>query len=146
MYTSTESPMARSRVETIWESSGALARATRAGLMPLGWLYGAVVSLRNSAFDAGVFTSRSLGIPTVSVGNLTVGGTGKTPVAAWLAGRLAEAVPLCEEALKRTRARLGPDHPETLQTQRGLSELHLGAKKYAEAEKIARPKGFPHTM
>lgn len=75
----------------MWESSATWARATRASLMPLGWLYGAAVSLRNAAFDRGVFAAHSLGVPTVSVGNLTVGGTGKTPVAAWLAGRLIEA-------------------------------------------------------
>ncbi len=83
--------MHRSHAETVWESSGLLARATRATLMPFGWLYGSVVSLRNAAFDRGLFSSHALGMPTVSVGNLTVGGTGKTPVAAWLAGRLSEA-------------------------------------------------------
>ena len=82
--------MHRSHAETVWESSAVWARATRASLMPLGWLYGAAVSLRNAAFDRGVLPTQSLGIPTVSVGNLTVGGTGKTPVAAWLAGRLRE--------------------------------------------------------
>jgi len=83
--------MHRSHAENVWESSAAWARATRASLMPLGWLYGAVVSLRNSAFDRGILRAHALGLPTVSIGNLTVGGTGKTPVAAWLAGRLAEA-------------------------------------------------------
>ena len=82
--------MHRSKPETVWESSAAWARATRASLMPLGWLYGAAVSLRNAAFDRGVLSVHSLGVPTVSIGNLTVGGTGKTPVAAWLARRLAE--------------------------------------------------------
>ncbi len=63
----------------------------RALLTPLGWLYGGVVSLRNKAFDAGVLASQELALPSISVGNLTVGGTGKTPVAAWLVAELQRA-------------------------------------------------------
>lgn len=48
-------------------------------LYPLSILYGWIVSFRNYLFDAGVLKSRQFDIPTVSVGNITVGGTGKTP-------------------------------------------------------------------
>ena len=48
-------------------------------LRPLSWLYGAGVALRNALFDWGVLKSRSYNIPIIGVGNLTVGGTGKTP-------------------------------------------------------------------
>ena len=47
-------------------------------LRPLSWLYGAGVALRNALFDWGVLKSRSYNIPIIGVGNLTVGGTGKT--------------------------------------------------------------------
>lgn len=77
------------RIERRWESTGAASRALWFALTPASWLYGAVVALRNRAYDARILPVHSLGLPTVSVGNLTVGGTGKTPVAAWLAGRLA---------------------------------------------------------
>lgn len=60
-------------------------------LTPLGWLYGGAVALRNRAFDAGILPSHELALPSISVGNLTVGGTGKTPVAAWLVERLQAA-------------------------------------------------------
>jgi tetraacyldisaccharide 4'-kinase len=46
---------------------------------PLTGLYGAVVGARNALFDRGVISSRRLALPVVSVGNLSVGGTGKTP-------------------------------------------------------------------
>ncbi len=48
-------------------------------LLPLSWLYGCGVRLRNILFDVGILKSRSFDIPIISVGNLTVGGTGKTP-------------------------------------------------------------------
>jgi len=46
---------------------------------PLSGLYGAATALRNTLFDRGVLTSRQLEQPVVSVGNLSVGGSGKTP-------------------------------------------------------------------
>jgi len=48
-------------------------------LTPLSWIYGAGVMLRNMLFDCGVLRSRVFDVPVISVGNLTVGGTGKTP-------------------------------------------------------------------
>ena len=48
-------------------------------LLPLSWLYGIGVRLRNWMFDTGMLKSRSYSIPVISVGNITVGGSGKTP-------------------------------------------------------------------
>ncbi len=48
-------------------------------LRPLSWLYGMGVRLRNACFDAGVLKQVSFERPVICVGNLTVGGTGKTP-------------------------------------------------------------------
>jgi tetraacyldisaccharide 4'-kinase len=48
-------------------------------LLPFSLVYGIVVSIRNFLFDTGVFSSRTFDIPVISVGNITVGGTGKTP-------------------------------------------------------------------
>ena len=48
-------------------------------LLPLSWLYGLGVKLRNLLFEIGILKSRSFQIPVISVGNITVGGTGKTP-------------------------------------------------------------------
>lgn len=57
----------------------------RHALFPLSWLYGTVVSARNWSYERGMFEQRSVGVPTVSVGNLTVGGSGKTPLVEYIA-------------------------------------------------------------
>ena len=48
-------------------------------LLPFSWLYGMASKLRNTLFEMGVLKMRSFKIPIISVGNITVGGTGKTP-------------------------------------------------------------------
>jgi tetraacyldisaccharide 4'-kinase len=53
-------------------------------------IYGALIGMRNRHYDR-PGNSIAAGLPVLSVGNLTVGGTGKTPVVAWLAKRLLDA-------------------------------------------------------
>ena len=48
-------------------------------LRPLSWLYGLGVGFRNMLFEIGILKSHSYKVPVISVGNITVGGTGKTP-------------------------------------------------------------------
>ena len=48
-------------------------------LLPLSWLYGLGVKFRNMLFDMNILKSKSYVVPIISVGNITVGGTGKTP-------------------------------------------------------------------
>jgi len=60
------------------------------GLKTLGLIYGKVADLRNTLYDKGVFETYGLGARTISVGNLTAGGTGKTPLVAYIACILAE--------------------------------------------------------
>ena len=51
----------------------------RSGLRPLSWIYGVGVEFRNSLFDNGILKQKEYPVPIICVGNLTVGGTGKTP-------------------------------------------------------------------
>jgi tetraacyldisaccharide 4'-kinase len=59
-------------------------------MMPLSALYGAISKIRRSAYSLRLARSTHLPCPVVVVGNLTVGGTGKTPLVCWLAGQLIE--------------------------------------------------------
>lgn len=60
-------------------------------LSPLGWVYGLVADARNALYDREIFESHSLNVPTISIGNLTTGGTGKTPLVALVARSLADS-------------------------------------------------------
>jgi tetraacyldisaccharide 4'-kinase len=59
-------------------------------LFPVSCLYGFVVSIRNKLFDWKLLPSKSFNIPVISIGNLSAGGTGKTPHTEYLAALLKE--------------------------------------------------------
>jgi len=59
-------------------------------LLPFSWLYGLGVWIRNRLFDLEILKSTGFNIPLISVGNITVGGTGKTPHVEYLAALLGE--------------------------------------------------------
>ena len=59
-------------------------------LTPLSWLYGACTEVRNVLFDLGILRSRKFPIPIINVGNITVGGTGKTPHVEYLVRLLSQ--------------------------------------------------------
>jgi tetraacyldisaccharide 4'-kinase len=69
----------------LWESP-----IVRVALGPAAGVYGGVVAARNALYDRGVLSVHRPAIPTISVGNLTVGGTGKTPIVSHLSQILRE--------------------------------------------------------
>src|SRR5690349_9281590 len=78
----------RDFVERVWFGDDLVARAARVVLAPTEAVYRLAVGVRETLFDAGVFASQDPALPTLSVGNVSVGGTGKTPIAAWIAAEL----------------------------------------------------------
>jgi tetraacyldisaccharide 4'-kinase len=59
-------------------------------LLPVSWLYCLLILLRRVLYRLGVFPSVKLPVPVIVVGNLTVGGSGKTPLVLWLASFLRQ--------------------------------------------------------
>ncbi len=80
----------RRLVEVAWTGRGKTARAVRALLAPAEALYGAAIATRGKLYDWGIFRATEFSVPVLSIGNLSVGGTGKTPVAAWFAHKFSE--------------------------------------------------------
>ena len=81
------SPSLESTLTRAWLRRGALACA----LWPVSLLFRALSALRARLYRAGVLKSARLPVPVVVVGNIFIGGTGKTPLTIWLAGVLREA-------------------------------------------------------
>jgi tetraacyldisaccharide 4'-kinase len=87
-----EGPLAstfRERLQAAWYAPR-LAPLS-AALLPLSWLFAAAVALRRSLYRHGVLAAHRVGAPVVVVGNVCVGGTGKTPLVIALAEALARA-------------------------------------------------------
>ena len=63
---------------------------TYPALRPLAWIFGRIMRERNRRFDTGRIPVQSVAVPVISVGNLSVGGTGKTPMCRWLLKVLKE--------------------------------------------------------
>lgn len=80
--------MSDSAVRRVWERRGVGGKLLGLLLWPASLAYSIAVQLRNIFFSRGWIKSVRLPRPVISVGNLTVGGTGKTPACLWIAGEL----------------------------------------------------------
>ncbi|HUL02110.1 MAG TPA: tetraacyldisaccharide 4'-kinase [Gemmatimonadales bacterium] len=76
-------------VQWLWGGTSG-ARLARLPLIPLAFVYGGTMRVRASAYRHGWLATARLPLPSVAVGNLSVGGAGKTPLAAWIAARFAD--------------------------------------------------------
>ena len=101
---------------------GTRAAVLRAGLAAAEPLYAAAAATRNWLFDARLRKSYRLPRPVISVGNLTTGGTGKTPLVRWLAERLSKAGRRVAVLARGYGARPGDLNDELLMLRRLLNE------------------------
>ncbi len=79
-------------LQRIWsgEARGIGTELVRLALLPPALLYGGVVRLRNLAYDVGISRSHAATPRIVTIGNLTAGGTGKTPMVEWVVRKLLD--------------------------------------------------------
>jgi tetraacyldisaccharide 4'-kinase len=134
----------RAALERSWYGSGG------AWLAPLAAVYGALGAARRAAYRVGLLPTRHAGRPVVVVGNLTVGGSGKTPLTAWLAARLAArgiragivsrgyggSAAGALRVLPDTDPRLAGDEPVLLARRTGVP-VAIAADRAAAADLIA---------
>ena len=76
----------RTRLQQEWQQ----ADGWQWWLLPLSWIYRLVMMLRKLAYRAGWLKSHRLAVPVIVIGNISVGGTGKTPLTIWLAHQLTK--------------------------------------------------------
>ncbi len=107
-------------------------------LLPLSWLYGAGTFIRNKAFDLGILTTSRASVPVISVGNMTAGGTGKTPLAEHLVRMLLQrgrAVAVVSRGYGRTSRGVvvvSDGHQILVDAREGGDEPVQMAKKFPE--------------
>lgn len=137
-------------------------------LSPFSWVYGLITGLRNFLYDKSLLKSYHPDIPVIVVGNLIAGGTGKTPVVAWLARELSQKYRI--SVLSRGYGRktsgfqlldslstpetvgdepmelrlLLPDIPIAVDRNRRRGIQILASAKYGETDLILMDDGFQH--
>ena len=122
-------------------------------LLPLEWMFIAVTAMRRWAFKQGLLRSEHPGVPVVIVGNITVGGSGKTPAVLALAKALTSrglSVAIVSRGHggdTQAATRVGPDataqqvgDEALLLAQESGASVYVGRKR-AEAAKLAAEEG-----
>lgn len=98
---------------------GGWTAAARAGLALLSWPYSAVTRIRNRLYSCGRLKSHHTGVPVLCIGNLTTGGTGKTPLVIWLCRHVREKGLACAILTRGYKTQKGElsDEPALLAAQ-----------------------------
>jgi tetraacyldisaccharide 4'-kinase len=97
---------------------------------PFSLLYAMVVYLRNVAYDLGIFSSKTYKTPTICVGNLSTGGTGKTPMIEWLLEHISasEKVAVLSRGYRRKSSEFLQVTPELSAVEVGDEPLQISRK------------------
>ena len=127
-------------------------------LIPFSWLYGIGVYIRNFLFDCGLLPSSSYDLPIISVGNITVGGTGKTPLTEYLVRLLSpnHQVAIVSRGYKRKTkgtviaspsSKMSDIGDEPYQMKHKYPEVHMvvDESRRRGIEKICTPQIVPAT-
>ena len=119
-------------------------------LLPLSWLYGLGVKFRNMLFDMNILKSKSYAVPVISVGNITVGGTGKTPHVEYLIRLLKDqfSVAMLSRGYKRKSSGYVLATPDTPMKMIGDEPYQIKQKypKVTVAVDAKRTRGIEHLI
>ena len=119
-------------------------------LLPLSWLYGLGVKFRNMLFDMNILKSKSYAVPVISVGNITVGGTGKTPHVEYLIRLLKDqfSVAMLSRGYKRKSSGYVLAMPDTPMKMIGDEPYQIKQKypKVTVAVDAKRTRGIEHLI
>ena len=119
-------------------------------LLPLSWLYGLGVKFRNMLFEMNILKSKSYSVPVISVGNITVGGTGKTPHVEYLIQLLKDQfrVAMLSRGYKRKSSGYVLATTETPMKMIGDEPYQIKQKypKVAVAVDAKRTRGIDHLI
>ncbi len=133
-------------IEKIWYSSHPLALL----LAPIGWLYALFIIIRRFCYQSGMLTMNQVDAPVIVVGNITVGGTGKTPLVLWLVdyfrqkglkpgiisrGYGGQASSKPQQVRPDSNPELVGDEPVLL-ARNTLSPVAIATKRYRAAEEL----------
>lgn len=80
--------LAQELIQDAWKQKSSLYYLI---LVPLSWLFGLLTWLRRLAYQYGILKTQRLSVPVIIVGNINVGGSGKTPAVIWLVGQLIKS-------------------------------------------------------
>jgi tetraacyldisaccharide 4'-kinase len=117
--------------------------------------YAAAIAARNFLYDSGYFRSRRAPVPVISIGNITTGGTGKTPLAIWLCNKLVEKkvkVAVLTRGYKMEKAKIS-DEPALIEKSCPTASVIVNPDRVAGAvtaikeygaEVLVMDDGFSH--
>ena len=126
------------------------------GLLRVGeWFYTVAIGRRNRRYDCGATIVHRVGVPVVSVGNLTLGGTGKTPMVGWIARWIAQRGVRVAVVSRGYGAKAGQANDEALELAKLLPDVpHLqnpdrtaaarNAIEQFQSQVIVLDDGFQH--
>lgn len=123
-------------------------------LWPLGLLYGCIMLVRNWLYDLGILKSKKYNLPIISIGNLSTGGTGKTPHTEYILNLLKDNVAVVSRGYGRTtkgvlEVEVGMpatdvgDEPLMLKTNHPSKTIVLGESRVAAIDFLL--KKYPNT-
>jgi tetraacyldisaccharide 4'-kinase len=118
---------------------GAYAAFVRLAFCPLSFVYRCAIQTRNKFYDAGILKTHKVSAPVISVGNITAGGTGKTPLVAWLAKYISSKNKKCAILTRGYKAaRDCVDEPALLARSAEKTPVIINPDRFGAAKKAIK--------